>query len=73
VPVRASGLFTRVLEDVEDLLYQRFALLGRKVPRVYGLLVGLQVAVIRLFGQVSVYEAHDGVDLLARETVAATG
>jgi hypothetical protein len=73
LPGGASRLFTGVLKDLEDLLYQRLALLGWKIPRVDGLLVGLEVAVVRLLGQVPVYEAHDGVDLLARETIAATG
>src|ERR687889_927543 len=66
-------LLAGVFEDLEDLTDERLTLLGREVPGVDGLLVGLEVPRLRLFSQVTVYEAHDSVDLLARETVAAPG
>lgn len=66
----ALWLLTWVFEDLEDLLDQGLAFLGRQVPGMDGLLVGLEVAEVRLLGQVPVYEAHDGINLLARETVA---
>jgi hypothetical protein len=66
----ALWLLTGVFEDLEDLLDQGLAFLGRQVPGMDGLLVGLEVAEVRLLVQVPVYEAHDGINLLARETVA---
>jgi hypothetical protein len=38
-----------------------------------GLFVGLKVTQTRLFGQVLVYEADDGVNLLTGQSVAAAG
>ncbi len=69
----ACGLLPGIFEDLEDLAYKRLALVGREVSGVDGLLVGLEVPELGLLGQVAVYEAHDGLDLLAREAVAAAG
>jgi hypothetical protein len=65
--------FTGIFEELEDLVYQLLAPLGREIPGVDGLFVGLKVAELALLGQVPVYKTHDGIDLLAREPVAATG
>jgi hypothetical protein len=62
-----------VFEDLEDLFDQGLPFVGREVAGVDGLLVGLEVAQARLFGQVLVYEANYGVNLLAGQSVAAAG
>jgi hypothetical protein len=64
---------TGVFENLEDLGYKGLAFLGREIPGVNGLLVGLKVAELGLLGQVAVYEAHYGVDLFAGKAVAAAG
>jgi hypothetical protein len=62
-----------ISEDFEDLVYQLLAPLGREIPRVNGLFIGLEVAELAFLGQVPVYKTHHSIDLLAREAVAATG
>jgi hypothetical protein len=54
-----------VSEDLVDLVYKSLALLGRKVSGVDGLFVGLEVAGYGFLREVLVYEADDGVNLLA--------
>jgi hypothetical protein len=65
--------FAGIFEDLEDLGYQRLALLGWEIPGVDSLFIRLEVAEFTLLGQVPVYETHNGVDLLAREAVATAG
>jgi len=71
--VFALLFLTGVFEDLEDLGYKGLAFLGREIPGVDGLLVGLEATELGLLGQVAVYEAHYGVDLLARKAIAAAG
>ena len=61
-----------VFEDLEDLVDERFALVG-EIAGVNSLLVRLEVAEGGLLRQVLVYETDDGVNLLSREAVAAAG
>ncbi len=65
--------FAAISEDFEDLVYQLLAPLGREVPGVNGLFIGLKVAELAFLGQVPIYKTHHSIDLLAREAVAATG
>ena len=82
VPPRLpAGLFNGVLslllawlfEDLKDLLDRASRFWGGRSLVWMVLLVRLEVAQVRLLGQVPVYETHDCVDLLARETVATAG
>jgi hypothetical protein len=73
VAERPDLLLAHVFEDLEDLAYKSLSLLGREISGVDGLLVGLKVTEVGLLGQVTVYKAHNGLDLLARESVAAAG
>jgi len=66
-------LLVCVFENLEELGYKGFAFLGREVPGVNGLLVGLQVTILGFLCQVPIHQAHYGVDLLAREAISATG
>ena len=54
-----------VFEDLEHVVDEGFAFVGREVAGMDGLLVGLEVSQGSFFGQVLVYKADDGVDLLA--------
>src|SRR5215210_9301404 len=62
-----------VVEDLEDLFDQCFAFVGGEVAGMDGLFIGLEVTQARLFGQIPVYKADDGVNLLTGQSVAAAG
>jgi len=58
-------------KDREHLLYQRPSLFGREVSRVDGLFLALKPAELALLGEVPIYNADDGIYLLAREPLTA--
>src|SRR5215210_163668 len=62
-----------VVEDLEDLFDQGFAFVGGEVAGMDGLFIGLEVTQARLFGQIPVNKADDGVNLLTGQSVAAAG
>src|SRR5215212_1424701 len=66
-------LSTGVVEDLENLFDQGFAFVGGEVAGVDGLFIGLEVTKARLFGQIPVNKADDGVNLLTGQSVAAAG
>src|ERR687897_1341734 len=60
-----------VPKDGEHFLYEGPALIGREVPGVDGLLLGVKPAKPGLLGEVAVYYVDYGVDLLARQPITA--
>ena len=67
------GSPARIFEDFEDLFDQGLAFVGGEVAGMDGLFVGLEVAQARLFGQIPIYKADYGVNLLPGQSVAAAG
>lgn len=68
-----AGSSLGVFEDLEDVVDEGFAFVGREVAGVDGLFVGLEVPEGRLLGEVLIYEADDRIDFLAGEAVTAPG